>query len=235
MPTISKPTPSASKSEWPETPRSRLTFRQNTIFESLLQELVGLSLSIIEDIYNQYPESLTLPLGSEPIENYLSGFEIQFVPIEKAGDWDKFPHFCHPLSDGIVSPRFVEGFWHLDDTKRIVFIFFRTSSAPGRQRFTVIHELFHACQYLDPLFRTKLDHIYETSSLPKEAIIYLLERATDKATANYLMPAQIFQEHYSHEKDITRLSKLYGVSQASVKIRVHECCRPRQSYRKIPY
>lgn len=115
MPTISKPTPSLGKHERPETPRSKLTFRQNTIFTGLLQELTELSSGIIEDIFGQYPDELTLPLGSEPIEHYLSGFEIQFAPIEKVDDWNKFPHFCSPLSDDIISPRFVEGFWYLDD------------------------------------------------------------------------------------------------------------------------
>lgn len=225
MQTSSKGIPRPNKKEWPETPRTRLSFRQAVIFDSLLKDLTNLSLAIIDDIFEQNPHNSTFPLGSEPIENYLSGFEIQFVPIERVDDWNRFPHFCSPLSDGIISPRFVEGFWHLDNDKRIIFVFFKTTSNPERQRFTVIHELFHACQSLDLLFCKELDTIYETSGLPEEAILYLLERATDKATTNYLMPAQSFRQAYAQSKNLNSLVKFFGVSRKAVEIRIEECCR----------
>lgn len=234
MQTSSKGIPRPNKKEWPETPRTRLSFRQAVVFDSLLKELTDLSLSIIDDIFEQNQHNSTFPLGSEPIESYLSGFEIQFAPIEGVDDWNRFPHFCSPLSDGIISPRFVEGFWHLDNDKRIIFVFFKTTSIPGKQRFTVIHELFHACQSLDPLFCKELDTIYETSGLPEEAILYLLERATDKATTNYLMPAQSFRQAYAQNKDVYHLAKVFGVSRTAVEIRVDECCRYSEPRTRIP-
>lgn len=173
----------------------------------LLNQLVAYYKNLIDHIIYESGGKIQLPMDATMLENYLTGYNLNYVG---------FSGKEHGLN--------IEGFWGFDSLQENgINIFYNIDSNKKRQRFTKIHETFHFCQCLDTYFRSLFDYLKTESTLPEDVIHKLMEKATDKATAMYLMPNDYFIKKYQEIKDIDELSELFQVSAQSIYYRLKEC------------
>lgn len=168
--------------------------------------------------------ALTLPVELTHIENYLTGFTIDYRPFYRPSASDE-----------------PEGFHKRDafDPAHIT-IHFNQNAPVARQQFTKAHELFHVLQLCDPKCLDFFDALVEDTSLPPSVIMKLIERGADKATAMYLMPTEYFYKRYWAIKEtgdefgseqLQDLANQFGVSVETAKYRLQEigqCITPKQ-------
>jgi hypothetical protein len=179
-------------------------------FNRLLNKFVLYYKELIDDLIQNSGGTITFPMDTDLIENYLTGFEIDYIPFDNSEIQGK-----------------IEGFWEQDEENPFkVRIFYNISCCPERQRFTKIHELIHFCQSLDNKFQHIFDVLIINDLLPFEVIKILLDRATDKATAIYLMPNEYFVKKYYEIKSVQGLSDYFKVSAPSIIYRIKECGLP---------
>lgn len=168
-----------------------------------LHKLVSHQEDLINDILSTGSEPTEFPTDTCLIENYLTGFKFEYIG------------FCDET--GIK-----DGWWEIENNN-LVKIFYNQNAPETRQRFTKIHELIHFLQFLDKTFKDLLDQAVLISSLPSDVIAKLIEKATDKAAAMYLMPCQYVAEKWQKNKNSLLLSKYFQVSQQSAEYRLKEC------------
>ncbi|HDQ22350.1 MAG TPA: ImmA/IrrE family metallo-endopeptidase [Candidatus Uhrbacteria bacterium] len=173
-----------------------------------LNKLIVYYKELIGEIIKDNDGVIEFPMQTSLIENYLSGYQIQYFGFYgKAKD--------------------LSGYWESDEEDNsIVRIFYNTNATFERQRFTIIHELFHFCQSLDIKIQDYFDGLIVNSTLPKDVVVNLIEKATDKATAMYLMPNKYFEKKYYEVKDVQTLSDYFQVSAPSIIYRIKECGLP---------
>lgn len=164
-------------------------------------------------------KKISIPISIDYLTNYLSGFDFKFIPVYE------------------FENEKIEGFSHWDRKNDIVNIYYKAKSTYERQRNTKIHEIIHFCQMFEPDFINKLRDIREEKMLPEYLIRKLLERATEKATAMYLMPNYFFEREYSEiikkrndlYEVVDDLSKIFEVSKLATIFRLKECGKISQS------
>lgn len=160
---------------------------------------------LIDDIYEQSGE-VVFPLSTKPIEEYLSGYIIQYHPFDKYK---------------IGKPE-LEGFWDSSsETPFDIHILYNTNGVTAkRQRFTKIHETVHVLQFLDPEFRQFIDDFLNYGTLPFDMVTKLVESATNQATAMYLVPKSELVSKYQQCRDPRVLSEYFQVSYKSIVYRL---------------
>ncbi|MFH1175711.1 MAG: ImmA/IrrE family metallo-endopeptidase [bacterium] len=172
------------------------------------KKLISQAKILVDTIFSTFGKTLQFPLNTEPIEKFLSGYEIKFTP------------FNNKLKE---NPNY-EGFYYLKEDGKTLQIFYNTHCSIGRQRFTKMHELFHFCQSRDEFFLDIIDDLIENDTLPIDLIVQLVEKSSDKATTFYLMPENIFiKKYYELDKSVKKLSNYFQTSQQSVIYRLKEC------------
>lgn len=175
------------------------------VFYPLLNELITHYKKLIKDIIDSSVNELSLPMETNLFQNYLSGWTLNYISF-----------------DGTLEGK--SGYWERDDENDdMVNIYYNINETKKRQRFTKIHETIHFCQWLDQSFLDFFDNIIISELLPPELIIKLLEKATNKATAIYLMPNQYFRQKWQETKSVKELSEYFQVSEGSVAYRLKEC------------
>lgn len=150
-------------------------------------------------------KSLQFPLNTDFLQKYLSGFRINYTPF-----------------DNSFNPK-LEGYYEKDPSNENVFnVYYNANSSYKKQRYTQTHETIHICQSLDPFFQTYFDELIVSQTLPNKLIIKLLEKATDKATAMYLMPQDYFHNKYRESSNVNELADYFQTSIQSVAYRLKE-------------
>ena len=177
------------------------------LFYEHLNVLLSHEKKLIDSVITKNGRSIAFPMETNLLENYLDGFDFVFTPFDNQEL--NIPH-C-------------EGFYKLNTTIKRVEIFYNTCCSTKRQRWTKIHEMIHFCQSIDGHFLDFIDYLYHSQHFPKWLIPKLIERATDKATAIYLMPNQYFLKKYQETSSVMELSEYFQVSQQSVSYRLKEC------------
>jgi len=117
----------------------------------------------------------------------------------------------------------LDGFWKLDKEAGKVFIFYNTDKPVNRQHFTKPHELVHFSQSIDIFVLDFFDELYLDPEFPNALIPKLLEKATDKATAMYIMPNDYFVKKFKETRDIQIVSNYFQVSVQTAVYRLKEC------------
>lgn len=98
-----------------------------------LDLLVMYQRKIVDDIFPGYKGK---PLfNKDVLENYLSGFNFKY----------------HGFSKNELGFN-IDGFYDYDPKTNTVWVYYDRNDCPERQLFTIIHELFHFCQKIDPSF-----------------------------------------------------------------------------------
>jgi len=123
---------------------------------------------LIDSIFECYPDQLSFPLDLEPFENYFDGFNFTYIELDSS---------C---------PSEIHGLWRMED--REVTAYYASWHPEVRQRFTIMHELFHFVQSIDPWFLDFVDALIEYSGLPQDVICKLVDRVADKGAVQYLTP-----------------------------------------------
>lgn len=164
--------------------------------------------AIIDEILPD-DETLSFPIGTEYLQARLSGFTIDYKPFSKGNAKD------------LEGFRLTDPF---DESK--VTVFYNTESSKYRQRYTQIHETLHICQLYDVALMIKIDELMANPAFPTEVVKHMLERATDKAVAMYMMPERFFKKKYVENPSVKFLSDFFETSIESVKIRQQECKLP---------
>jgi hypothetical protein len=191
------------------------TIRNNEIpqiyrakFYGFLNRLVDYYWGLIKEILLKNNPNPVYPVPLRFIEEYLVGFKFVYIGFDN-------------IKEGIPQ---IEGFWRfIDKEKGIVGIAYNTNVCPERQKFTIIHELFHFCQYIDPKVQDFLDKIIANSILPNEITAKLLDKSADKATSMYLMPEEEVIIKNQEFNDRKNLAKFFGVSLDCLLYRLKEC------------
>ena len=154
------------------------------------------------------PENQTLifPLNTDLIEKYLSGFRVTYSPFNNSFN------------------RKLQGYYEKDpNVDNAYTVYFNISGVTyKKQRNTCVHETLHICQSLDPFFQTYFDELITNRTFPNKIIIKLLEKATEQATAMYIMPHKYFYNKYHETKSVNELSDYFQASIQSVVIRLKE-------------
>lgn len=175
------------------------------VYYRLLNNLVVYNKKLITAIIENSGAEISFPMEIDLIESYLTGFEINYIG---------FNDFFGSKS----------GYLEIDEEdENVVTIFFNTYDSPKRQRYTKIHETLHFCQSLDDSFQYFFDELLTNSTLPLGVVIHLMEKATDKATAMYLMPNNYFNKKWREVGSISVMSEYFQVSEQSVAYRLKEC------------
>mgnify|MGYP001213534392 CR=1 FL=1 len=174
------------------------------IYYQELNKLVAYSKRLINDIIKTAPNGISLPMDTDLIVNYLSGYTISYQGF-----------------NGFLETR--DGYWELDEETGEITIFYDIATPLKRQRFTKIHETMHFIQSLDVGFQNYFDELLCNSTLPPEVVLKLFEKSTDKATAMYLMPQDYFIKKFKEVKSISVLADEFQVSEQSASYRLKEC------------
>jgi len=185
-------------------------------YKRLLNSVIGYNKGIIDAIIKCNGNNITMPMRMEYIERYMSGFEFEYVP------------FCYWLK-GYGK---VEGCKVYDGGSGKLTVYYNNCASYERQRFTQVHELMHFLQQQDGYFLDFLTELVDNTVLPPEVIVKILERATDKATAMYLMPNKYFIKKYEEIRnernnfefgELKELANAFQVSLQTAKYRLNEC------------
>lgn len=191
------------------------TITKNEISEIYRAKFYGF-LNRLQDYYKGLTREMLAHNKSNPvypvplrfIEEYLVGFRFVYIGFDN-------------IKEGIPH---IEGFWRfINEKEGIVGIAYNTNVCPERQKFTIIHELFHFCQYIDPKIQDFLDKIIANSILPNEITSKLLDKSADKATSMYLMPEEEVIIKNRELNDKKSLAKFFGVSLGCLLYRLKEC------------
>ena len=175
------------------------------IFYPLLNKLIAYYKNLIKDVIDVSVDELSLPMETDLFQNYLSGWTLNYISF-----------------DGDLGGK--SGYWEIDnEDNNIINLYYNINETKKRQRFTKIHETIHFCQWLDSEFQDFFDNIIIEEMLPPKLILKLLDKATDKATAIYLMPNQYFREKWQETKSVKKMSEDFQVSEGSVAYRLKEC------------
>ena len=152
---------------------------------------------------------IPLPIGTDYLEAYLSGFALDYHPFENTDSPD------------------LEGF-RLEDPNdpSHIHVYFNTNCSLYRQRFTQIHETLHICQMYDSYLLDYLDWLLQNPAYTKEVVGHLKERVTDKVVGMYMMPEKYFREKYIENPEISFLSEKFHASAEAIKIRLQELGLP---------
>ena len=139
-------------------------------------------------------QSLSLPIGFEPFEAYMTGFNFYYSPFDNTthetlwGRWEA-------TDDGTVIVRYA------DNCPKV------------RQRFSIAHELMHVYGHYDPEFKMQIDKIPDYATRKR-----LIERVADKSASYYLVPEPILRETWKETSNAAYQAHLYGVSQKTMEI-----------------
>ncbi len=175
------------------------------VYYTLLNNLVVYNEKLITAIIDNSGTEISFPMETDLIQDYLTGFEINYIG---------FNDFFGSKS----------GYWEFDEEEEnVVNVFYNTFDTPKRQRYTKVHETLHFCQSLDDGFQYFFDELLTNSTLPAGVVIQLMEKATDKATAMYLMPNIYCKKKWREVQSIAQLSEYFQVSEQSVAYRLKEC------------
>lgn len=178
------------------------------IYNQLYGKVLAHHERLVEDIYKTAVSPVVFPVGTDLIENYLTGFKLRYIPFDKTA----------------FGLQGVEGFWEQDDRENgVINIFYSQNTNINRQHFTKIHETIHFCQFLDSDLREFIDDIMLNNVLPKEMIEKLIERITEKTAATYLMPKEQTVKKYQENKNVIQLAKEFKVSVKTAIYRLNEC------------
>jgi len=174
---------------------------------SLLEELKSYYRGLIkDDIFGKY-KNIPFPIGLRYIEDYLDGFKIKYLGFKINS----------------INRNCLDGLWKLEDDNRTVIVFFNANTIPERQRYTKLHELFHFCQSIDIAFLNYIDKIILENKLPIELVQKLVDKASDKAVAMYLMPEEEVIKKSEETQDVRELADYFEVSAQSILYRLKEC------------
>lgn len=121
---------------------------------------------VVRQLHRAYP-STALPVGFDPMVQYLSGFKVEM-------------HKFNPIKENVE----FEGLNHIKGGD--VHIFYSTLVPPERQRFTAAHEFAHVLQRLDPEFRADMDAVED--DVEREKII---ESVANYIASFYLAPPEV--------------------------------------------
>jgi hypothetical protein len=186
-------------------------------YRHLLNQCVAYYKKLIDGIIRSQGGSIRIPMQPELLERYLTGFSFEYHPLAMSP-----LDMNHPLG------------WWLRDGERsdLIHIFYDRGMSAVRQRYTIIHEMFHFTQTIDPVFLNFLDELIVNTTLPAPVVIKVLERTTEKATAMYLMPNDHFVKKYQEIKIsgqfnpqniARRLATAFDVSVQTATYRLQEC------------
>jgi hypothetical protein len=194
-----------------------IPFSQARAYQYLFNQGIGHFKGLIDDIIKEAGLSITVPMKTKYIEDYLAGYSFEYIPFTGSD----------------IADQQVEGYWRMHPTNpNHILIHYKQVGYEQRERYTKVHELLHFMQTLDPMFLNSFDEIIWNSALPPKTIVKLLERLTDRATAMYLMPNDFFKKKY-HEirsqnqsfgsTQLQKLASVFNVSKQSARYRVEEC------------
>src|SRR3989339_1445544 len=173
-------------------------------YYEILNKLVAYFKELVDDIIRENGGTISLPMETDLFKNYLSGYNLIYT--------------------GFYNFWGVDGYFETDpDDNKTINIYYNTTTPLTRQRFTKTHETFHFIESLDDKFLDLFDNLLLNSTLPKGVIIKLMEKATDKATAMYLMPNEYFIKKYREIKNPKKLATLFGVSEQTLCYHLKEC------------
>jgi hypothetical protein len=91
---------------------------------------------------------------------------------------------------------------------------------PARRRFTIAHELGHWCMHRagrERLF-CRASAVDPPEERPERPVV---EREADAFAAALLMPAQLMQREYKHDREFERLCERFEVSGSAMGRRLH--------------
>ncbi len=152
---------------------------------------------VVHKIHTNYG-SLKPPIGFEPMEAYLSGFNIRYIPFD-------------PKKIGIE----LDGFYKMNGGD--VRIFYAVDLGEQRSRFTIAHELIHVLQRFDLEFMADMEAI-EDENLRQ----VIIERIAEIAASYYLAPEKLVRFEYMFEPRPRQLAETFNVSRAMMKICVSD-------------
>ena len=122
-----------------------------------------------------------LPVTFDPIEQYMSGFEVQYHEITDLPS-DLLARYRAP-------DEIAEG-WNFID-QGIIHIFYDPTMQPERIRMTIAHEWGHVIQRLDGEFMADMEAMRDTEE--RDAII---ESLAYKFANDYLMPEPVVRHKW---------------------------------------
>lgn len=175
------------------------------IYFQCLNLFIDYDRKLISSIFNRVEGGLKFPITYRYIEDYLTGYRFVYIPFNKRE----------------VDINTLAGFYQVDNDT--VYIFYDQDLSQERIRFTIAHEIFHFCQSIDPYFKKLIDYLIQNNILNLNVIYTLLEKATDKAAAAYLMPSKHFYKKYQETQDIYEVSNYFKVSVETATYRLKEC------------
>lgn len=138
------------------------------------------------------------PIGFEPMEAYLSGFNIRYISFD-------------PKCIGIE----LDGFYKMNGGD--VRIFYAIDLGEQRSRFTIAHELIHVLQRFDLEFMADMEAI-EDEDLRQ----VIIERIAEITASYYLAPPKLVRFEYMFEPQVYRLAQTFNVSKAMMQICVRD-------------
>lgn len=178
------------------------------IYNDYFRRLLGHYERLIDDIYKRPGVAIVFPVGTEFLQEYLTGFKINYIPFDNRQ----------------MGLGHVEGHWEWDDREAsTINIFYNNNAVSYRQHFTKVHETMHLFQFLDAEFRELLDSLVGEKILPFDMVEQLMERVADRAAATYLMPASQVVQQYNLSKNMLELARQFGVSVQTAMYRLREC------------
>lgn len=180
-----------------------------------LNRLIDYFKNAMREIIDYNGGNITLPIGTEMMTNcFGKEFDFNFL--------------------GIRENNLYAGDLIFDKETKQVFVLYSENGNKKQQRYTIAHELWHFYQRFDWQFIELFDDILLNSPLPDYLKKQLLEKATDKATAMYLMPNDFFIRKFqeitnerngivSMSKAVEELSNEFQTSKQSVIYKLKEC------------
>jgi len=104
---------------------------------------------------------------------------------------------------------------------------------PNRRRFTIAHEIGHALMHTEGYTNLEIpDRVNENAIARQELVLSraashdgprpIIEAQADRFAAALLMPRAWIESSFEMEKDVSRLAKEYGVSEAAMDIRLKQ-------------
>lgn len=174
-------------------------------YYAYLKILLEHELELIQHII-KFGNNVIFPPIAPPIDEmlfrrYFSGFNLKYVGIKNPSQ----PNF--------------EGYFDYNNGDPTII--YNLNKPYKRQRYTKTHETIHFIQSIDQEFLEIFDEAI--LKLPPAIIKRLLNRITERATAVYLMPADLFKKQVLEEqRTIRELSDSFQVSEQSIIYRLKE-------------
>lgn len=179
------------------------------VYYKLLNQVVAYNKNLIKDVIDTSGGELSFPMETMLLQEYMTGWNIQYIGYE-----------------GSIFDTY-SGYWEQDnEDDSVVYIYYSLNDSAKRQRYTKVHETFHFMQSVDVKMLDFFDTLVSNTTLPAGVVVKLMEKATDKATAMYLMPNKYFYDKWREMQSISALSEFFQVSEQSVAYRMKECQVP---------